>query len=38
MENDELNLNEEYNGPTEDELREIEDHLDDYADWVKMKK
>jgi hypothetical protein len=31
MENDELNLNEEYNGPTEDELREIEDHLDDYA-------
>jgi hypothetical protein len=32
MENDELNLNEEYNGPTEDELREIEDHLDDYAD------
>jgi hypothetical protein len=32
MENDELNLNEEYNGPTEDELKEIEDHLDDYAD------
>jgi hypothetical protein len=32
MENEELNLNEEYNGPTEDELREIEDHLDDYAD------
>ena len=32
MENDELNLNEEYSGPTEDELREIEDHLDDYAD------
>jgi hypothetical protein len=32
MENDELNLNEEYNGPTEDELREIEDHLADYAD------
>ena len=32
MENDELNLNEEYNGPTEDELREIENHLDDYAD------
>ena len=31
MENDELNLNEEYNGPTEDELREIENHLDDYA-------
>jgi hypothetical protein len=30
MENDELSLNEEYNGPTEDELREIEDHLDDY--------
>ena len=30
MENDELNLNEEYNGPTEGELREIEDHLDDY--------
>ena len=32
MENDKLNLNEEYNGPTEDELKEIEDHLDDYAD------
>ena len=32
MENDELNLNEEYKGPTEVELREIEDHLDDYAD------
>jgi len=32
MENEELNLNEEYNGPTEDELREIENHLDDYAD------
>ena len=32
MENDELNLNEEYNGPTETELKEIEDHLDDYAD------
>ena len=32
MGNDELNPNEEYNGPTEDELREIEDHLDDYAD------
>lgn len=31
MENDELHLNEEYNGPTEDELREIEDHLDDYG-------
>ena len=38
MGNDELNLNEEHNGPTEDELREIEDHLDDYADWIKMKK
>ena len=33
MGNDELNLNEEYNGPTEDELREIEDHLDDYDDY-----
>ena len=32
MGNDELNLNEENNGPTEDELREIEDHLDDYDD------
>ena len=32
MGNDELNINEEYNGPTEDELREIEDHLEDYAD------
>ena len=32
MGNDELNLNEEYNGPTEDELRKIEDHLDDYDD------
>ena len=30
MENEELNLNEEYSGPTEDELREIEDHLDEY--------
>ena len=30
MENDELNLNEEYSGPTEDDLREIEDHLDEY--------
>jgi len=38
MENDELKLNDDYNGPTEDELREIEDHLDDYADWIKMKK
>ena len=32
MGNDELNLNEEYNEPTEDELREIEDYLDDYDD------
>ena len=32
MGNDELNLNEEYNEPTEEELREIEDYLDDYDD------
>ena len=29
---DELNLNEEYNGPTEEELREIEDNLYNYDD------
>ena len=38
MGNDELNLNEEYDGPTEQELRDIEDHLDDYDDWFNMKK
>ena len=32
MGNDELNLNEEYNGPTEEELREIEDNLYNYDD------
>ena len=32
MGNDELNLNEDYDGPTEEELREIEDYLDDYDD------
>ena len=32
MGNDKLNFSEEYDGPTEEELREIEDYLDDYDD------
>ena len=32
MGHDELNLDEKYTGPTEEELRDIEDHLDDYDD------
>ena len=33
MENDDLNLNEEYSGPSDDELMDIEDHLHDYDDY-----
>ena len=33
MRNDNLNLNEEFNGPSDEELRDIEKHLDDYNDY-----
>ena len=33
MDNDDSNLNEEYNGPSDDELMDIEDHLNDYEDY-----
>ena len=30
---DKLNLNEEVKGPSDEELRDIEQHLDDYNDY-----